>query len=307
MSGRRIQVSSAKKQLGATYGGFSSWQSIFAVTLGTIAMLGSVVKAGSLDLGEAGRYAVVALGSGDTIGQNSGPAVGKELLGHGVTAAFAGGNNGAITGGLFYDSTTGGQNTFDNLQNAPVTTLVSPTVTQSAFDSALAVSQYAESLGSSPTQAFSTSIVGNGGLNVINVTDINNVAFNISGGASDTFVFNVSGQFKTNRAMTLSGISGSQILFNFLGTSGHVFETSGGNVLFGTYLATRGDAQFQFSNLALTGALINTVGDVQLVSGSQVTYTPLTPVPLPAAFWAGSALMTSLGGVKLIRRRGSEL
>jgi hypothetical protein len=132
------------------------------------------------------------------------------------------------------------------------------------------VSSYASSLA--PTQTFSTTITGNGGLNVIDVADIHNVKFTISGGPNDYFVFNVSGAVNTNQPMTLVGVTADQILFNLTGT-GTVFQTSGGDVSYGTYLAVNG-GKFQFSNLDLTGRLINIGGDVQLVSGSRIPSVP---------------------------------
>jgi hypothetical protein len=69
--------------------------------------------------------------------------------------------------------------------------------------------------------------------------------------------------------------------FNLTGKSGNIFQTSEGNVLYGTYLATNG-GQFNFSQLNLTGALINTGGNVQLVGGSKIlTSAPFTPFQLP--------------------------
>jgi PEP-CTERM motif len=122
------------------------------------------------------------------------------------------------------------------------------------------------------------------------VNNIQNAPLTISGTAADTFVINVSGTFNTNVAMTLSGVTASQILWNFTGTSGNVFSTSGGNTVDGTFLATDG-GNFQFSNLNLTGALINTAGGMQIVSGSQVsTFTPFSPgastVPEPSSMVA---------------------
>jgi hypothetical protein len=49
--------------------------------------------------------------------------------------------------------------------------------------------------------------------------------------------------------------------------------TSGGDVLFGTFLATHG-GDFQFSELDLTGQLINTAGHIQFVSGSTIERVP---------------------------------
>src|ERR1700719_2322483 len=80
--------------------------------------------AGTLDLGTAANYALVDLGSGTTLGENSGPVTGSELLGNGVTANFSGGGNGQITGTLYYDSTVTGTNTFSQLQTPPTTQLV---------------------------------------------------------------------------------------------------------------------------------------------------------------------------------------
>jgi hypothetical protein len=95
------------------------------------------------------------------------------------------------------------------------------------------------------------------------------------------------------------GVTASDILFNFTGT-GTVLQTSGGNCsgktcLYGTFLATDGGG-FQFSNLNLTGELINTDGNIQLVSGSEVTAPPVV-TPLPAAF---PLFATGIGGLGLL-------
>lgn len=271
----------------------------------------SASRANSLDLGVLANYAVVDLGNGTTLGQNSGPVAGNELLGNGVTAGFAGGGNGGLSNGgiLYYDSTVLGTNTFSQLQNPPTTMLVPTTVTAAALSQAQSVSNAASALGT--TQTFTdlkdtTTVTGNGGLNVIKVGTIESLK--LSGSASDIFVFNVSGAFNTNQAMVLGGVLPSHILFNFTGTSGAVFQTAGGNTVYGTFLATDG-GRFQFSNLDLTGELINTGGDVQLVSGSSVpTFTPFTtPAPLPAPLWSAAALLAMLGlGSRLRIARASN-
>jgi hypothetical protein len=161
------------------------------------------------------------------------------------------------------------------LQNPITQTLVSNTVTQNAATIAQNVSTFASGLAA--TQNFTTintttTITGNGGLNVIDVANIQNAKLTISGGPNDFFVFNVSSAISTNQPMTLSGVTPDQILFNLTGT-GTVFQTSGGDLSFGTYLATNG-GKFQFSNLVLTGRLINIGGDVQLVSGSMIPQVP---------------------------------
>lgn len=258
--------------------------------------------------GTAADYALVDLGNGTTLGMNSGPLNGSVLLGNGVNAAFSGGGNGQITGTLFYDSTVTGTNTFSQLQTPPTTSLVSTLVTDAALTSANSVAAFAAGLHA--TQTFgnittATTFVGNGGLNVIDVANIQNAPLTIRGSAGDTFVINISGNFQTNQIMTLEGVTASQILFNFTGTSGNVFQTSGGDLLDGTFLAADG-GNFQFSNLILDGALINTDGNVQFVSGSRMTSSPFTPVPEPGALsLVGTGILALAGSLRRRLQRAS--
>ena len=185
------------------------------------------------------------------------------------TVQLSGGNDGGLGAGysVYLDSTT---NISGSLQN-PLTFVSVPTSqTAAAAATAQSVSNYARGL--TATQTFSSinnnlTINGNGGLNVIDVGSVQNANLTINGSANDYFVFNVSGQIQTNQVMTLTGgVTASQILWNLTGT-GTVLQTSGGDVLVGTFLATDG-GQFQFSELQLTGELINTGGNIQLVSGN---------------------------------------
>ena len=121
------------------------------------------------------------------------------------------------------------------------------------MQAANSVSDWAAALTATQTFATgingtTTTITGNGGLNVIDATtgDLHNVPLTLTGTANDYFVFNLfDGAVDTNKAMVLNGVDPNHILFNLLGT-GTVFQTSGGDVLFGTYLAVNG-ASFQFS------------------------------------------------------------
>lgn len=120
----------------------------------------------------------------------------------------------------------------------------------------------------------------------------------LSGSPNDVFLFNVSGNYQTNQQMILTGgVKPGNILFNFTATSGNVFQTSGGDLSYGIYLATRG-GNFQFSNLNLMGELINTAGNVQLVSGSKIP----TFVPVPPTVYGAGALMVALFGMRKMRR-----
>ena len=263
-----------------------------------LAVLGSTVAPAvgqdlsGLDLGTAANYGFVDTGA-TTLNWNSGPIAGSVLLGQSLTAQLSGGNNGGLTNGgvLYYDSTV---SLSGSLQNQPTETLVDPSVTQAATTSADNVSNYAAGL--TATQSFgnittTTSIMGNGGLNVIDVANINNANITFTGNANDIFVVNVTGAISTNQTITVSGgVLASHILFNLTGTSGNVLQTSGGDSLVGTYLATNG-GQFQLSELNLNGALINTCGNVQFVSGSEIPIvTPFTvPEPGSALLFIGGA------------------
>jgi hypothetical protein len=171
-----------------------------------------------------------------------------------------------------------------HIQIPPTIVTVASNIGTTAFADANALSTAASALPATQTFANingATTITGNGGTNVIDVGSIMNAPLTLSGGANDIFVFNVSGTIQTNQPMTLSGgVTASHILFNLTGTTGNIFQTSGGDLLFGTFLATDG-GDFQFSNLDLTGQLINTDGHIQFVSGSTIpTSMPFVPAPL---------------------------
>ena len=231
------------------------------------------------------------------------PSPATSLFGQGLTAHLSGGNNGGLTNGgvLYYDSTA---LISGSLQNAVTKVLVPTSTTHTALTDAQNVSSYASSLA--PTQTFGAitgtkTITGNAGLNVIDVASIHNSLLTLNGPANAIFVINVSGKFQTNKAMTLTGgVLASNVLFNFTGTSGQVLSTSGGDKLYGTFLAT-GGGQFQFSDLNLTGELINTDGKVQFVSGSKIPdFIPFTPTPEPASMLLFG---TGLLGIGFIMRK----
>ena len=267
------------------------------MSLGTAFLLPTLTRAqltpeqaAGLDLGPATGYAFIDLGQ-STLGWNSGPIDGNVLLGDGVKVNLSGGNNGGLTSGhsVFYDSTA---NISGHLQNPITQVLVSNGTTQAVATAAQNVANYASSL--SATQSFNNisgtqTIIGNGGLNVIDAANINNSKLTLSGSPNDYFVFNISGGIHTNQAMTLlGGVNPAHILFNLTGT-GTVFQTSGGDLSYGIYLAANG-GDFQFSNLNLTGALINLGGNVQFVSGAKIP----TGVPEPGVF-----ALFLVGGVAL--------
>ena len=232
----------------------------------------------SLNLGTDNGYIFIDTGASH-LSWNAYQLDGNVLFGQGLTVQLSGGNDGGLGAGysVYLDSTV---NISGSLQNPLTFVSVPASQTAAAAATAQSVSQYASGL--TATQTFGTinnnlTINGNGGLNVINVGSVQNANLTINGSANDYFVFNVSTGIQTNRVMTLTGgVTASHILWNLTGT-GTVLQTSGGNVLVGTFLATHG-GKFQFSELQLTGELINTGGNIQLVSGNhtliQAGFTP---------------------------------
>ena len=110
-------------------------------------------------------------------------------------------------------------------------------------------------------------IVGNGGLNVIQVSNIDLQGSNsltLTGGANDTFVFNVSGRFRVGGSFALNlegGIKPGSVLFNVIGDGQDVLVT-GSSSLRGTILAPRRSVTLEGSSL-LQGAIV-AGGDINL-------------------------------------------
>ena len=232
-----------------------------------------------LNLGIDVYYALIDLNQ-TNLTWNSGPISGNVLLGQGLKAQLAGGGNrGGASGTVQYDPSTamnGSQQSQNKLLPVPTS------VTSAALTAARNVSNYAASLPATGNINNAGIIQGNGGLNVINVANIKNAPLTLSGTASDIFIINVSGGIQTNQPMTLSGgVSPSHVLFDLTGSSGNILQASKGSVLYGTYLATNG-GDFNFSQLNLTGAVINIGGNVQFVGQSQIQASaPFMPFQLP--------------------------
>jgi hypothetical protein len=234
------------------------------------------------------NYAFAALGP-NTVHWNSGPVAGNTLFGQGETVNLSGGNNGGMTNGgkLYKDSSA---TVSGSLQNPITQTSISLLQTQTDLNQGVAVATYARSLTANATITNNTITgVGGGNLTVVSAGALHNIPLTITGGASDYFIINVD-SLQTNEAMTLGGgVTASHILWNFTGNgNGNVFQTSGGDTVYGTFLSALGSGSYNFSNLNLTGELINTTGDVQLVSGSSIateaSFQVLAPTPEPASF-----------------------
>ena len=196
-----------------------------------------------------------------TLGWNAYQLNGNVLFGQGLTVNLSGGNNGGLGTGYkgFDDSTT---TVSGSLQNAFSFVSVSTSLTQAALTTAQNVSAYAVNAANftgDTTQTFSsqisgtTTITGTAGVNVIDLdAGLKNAPLTISGPANAYFIINVTGEIQTNQAMTLTGGgTAANILWN-LTSSGTVLQTSGGDSLVGTFLATDG-ARSSSRSLRSTG------------------------------------------------------
>lgn len=280
------------------------------ILIGGALTCGTAQASTVLDMTGLTGYSLIDVGNLSTYTLNSGPLAGNVLLGNHVQASFSGGNNGKITGTLYYDNTVTGTNTFNQLATPPTTAIVSTAVTMAAFNAATTLSSNASAATATQlafgTISTPTTITGTSGLNVITIGSINNADITISGPSDAIFVFNVSGTFNSNKSVLLSGgVTASDLLWNLTGTSGNILNTSGAASLQGTFLATHGGS-FQLDSASVNGEIINTAGNVAEVSGFTQTaqndfvgFNATTPEPASFTLFAGAGLI----GLGLLRRR----
>lgn len=285
-----------------------------ALVVGTLAVLPMLpmlpASAASLftGLGAASGYSLVSLGSDAEFNINSGPLTGDILVGQGTKLSSSGGGGGVITGRVDYDNTTNIDG-LNSLNTAPSPSQLNPvptTQTSQALTDARALAAYAASLtspGDSLGKVDGINFAATGAVTAFLVDEAKG-ALTFTGTAGQKIVVNVANKLSSNNPWSLlGGIRSEDLLINYLGT-GNVFSTSGGGAQFGTHLAAigNGNQNFQFSNLNLAGALVNTEGKIQFVSGSQITASePFTPIPTPALL-PGLVGM----GVAALRKRKAE-
>jgi hypothetical protein len=216
------------------------------IILPLVLLIGAAISSRA-DLGPAGNYAVLGFnGANVTINLSSGPLMinGNVGVGNNSTLNFS---SGTVNGHVDLAATatlnkSGGTTFINGNTNKPVD-----------FGSInTAVNNEVTLLNSlAPTQTFSsgiqnpTTITGNGGQNVISVGGNNGIhlsggALTLSGGPSDTFVFQItSGNFAlsgdTNIVLT-GGVTPNHVFWDIEGTSGQV-QTSGNSNTTGIFLA----------------------------------------------------------------------
>jgi Carboxypeptidase regulatory-like domain len=180
---------------------------------------------------------------------------------------------------------------------------IDPTALNQADSDALSASTQAAAL--TATQTFKnitapTTVTGDGGVNVIDITgDIRNSLI-LSGTASDVFVVNVKGSVALGGRETLGlagGVTADHVLYNFIGSDGSVSARSG-SVIDGTLLGPKYSFDLEGT---IDGAII-AGRDADLV-GAKVTedsFTmPVTVTNSPGSL-SGFAL-NSLNGAPIVK------
>jgi choice-of-anchor A domain-containing protein len=265
----------------------------------------------NLSLGLAGQFTALSLtGTSDII---SGPS--------GVHGDYGVGPKGVLNiSGSSFASGTVSLNTDGNpADNAALITsgsawvgsVVNTDLTGAVSDALAASATYA---GLTPTQTFGdvtapTTIVGNGGTNVISARSINlsgSTILTLSGGANDVFIINVTGALASSGSGTIrlvGGVLPSQVLFNALGSGGGAMTVnlSGTSVFEGTILAPHRD--FSIGPATLDGAVICGGSTLQVHSGAQVTTDLFSPPVAATASLSGFVTDTKnllpIQGVKI--------
>ena len=161
----------------------------------------------------------------------------------------------------------------------------------------------------------SGTITGNGGVNVINLNGSITGGFKVSGGASDIFVFNVTGTLNFNSGIAAdisgTGVTASHIIYNFIGTTpNQIVNTMVPDTIYGTLLSTNGNYHFTLDSDVYGGAIDLYNGTTairgmsvqnQFGTGNFFTGVPTFAVPEPSSLMMGS--IAALSGLGYLWRR----
>jgi hypothetical protein len=223
--------------------------------------------AGSISLGQAAGYAVFAGPNVNTLKLN-GPGLinGNVAIAQNGAYSFAGS---VVIGGTTYmasgvTGSTSGSVVKGGFVSQNLSTAVSDARAAAAAAAALTAT------GSVPGNSInvtnprqSVTFTGSAGQNVLKLTNINlsNGTFTINGTSAQTFIIDVSGNFKMSglAGILLSGgVTANHVLFNITGT-GQAVSLGGTSVVNGTLLAL--SRSFSLQNEVLNGEIIGAFGD----------------------------------------------
>jgi hypothetical protein len=269
-----------------------TWWAVGPVRANTIPNLGTAADFAVLGLDNA-----VIVNSKTTITGNEGVSQGGSLANNGTSA---------VTGNVVeYQS---GQYSGPGTVGGSI--VVSPS--QMAQANTDAQSAYNTAVNDTPTQTFgavnsSTTITGNGGLNVISISSINlssTSTLTLTGTSSDIFVVLVSGNVSlsgTSGLVVGGGVTIEHVMYVFTGT-GQSLSTGKSTTWDGTLLAPSPSTVFTqvdntFQGEIITGSTASGGGGLTLSSGGSVTAHPFNGVPEP-----GSLLLAGIGATVFLAR-----
>jgi Carboxypeptidase regulatory-like domain len=247
------------------------------------------LSTGPASLGAAGQFAVLGL---------------ERTQVNNLAAAIAG-NEGVSKGGELWNlspsSISGNVTEFASKEYSGqgklggTVTVDSAVMTQADSD-ALSTATSAAALA--PTQTFgtitkSTTVTGNGGLNVIAINGNIENSLTLTGTASDVFVVNVTGNVDLFGRETLSvagGVTPDHVLYNFTGSKGSVTILTAGNVS-GTLLAPHDDLMLDGT---FNGEIVGGGSSLDLLPGAQVNPVPFN-APASGASLSGGVASQGVG------------
>jgi hypothetical protein len=261
-----------------------------AATSIALSLAPAASKASCVDLGQAAGYAAFILPGGSmNMDINGGAAANGDVavsagshlnLGSGAKVGTTAGTGDVVSGTIYLDP-NGATAKLDNQNPSSVATRD----LSQAVNDAIAANHFAAGL--TATQNFNSglditsqfTIAGNGGLNVISLSDLklhSNGVLTLQGSASDCFVFNLTGSYSQSGPSSVQlsgGVLAQNVLWNFIGTgNGAQIATGMNGVAYGTFLSPQRD--FSITDTVLYGSVI-AIGDLKI--GSQALV--IQPVP----------------------------
>jgi hypothetical protein len=244
-------------------------------------------------------YFAVGLPGINPIHFSSGPfsGTGNVAVGAGGTFHFDGG--GTIHGTLIADPTATINISSSTITGGVIQNFTAAATVSNVVNAANALAAYAANAALTPTEAFSTSITGNGGQNVIDVPggiSLSGGSLTITGGPNDVFIFDVGGsgiQISGGAHFVLNGITANQVLFYMPGSANNVLQTSSGsNAIEGIFLAPNGGIQIN-GGIDIAELIAKTTLTAQ--SNPTISPPPVPMVPEPASVSLSLLATVALG------------
>jgi len=232
-------------------------------------------------MGAAQSYGLLEFNGGNLVMTNHAHVAGSVGVGD---SGLARGQNSNVDGAVFVGTSASTQFGTGFVATGGVVTQNMSTVVSDANGA----SGYYQQLD--PTRTFtdirnSLTLVGNGGINVIRVRnlDYQRDTLTLRGGVNDYFVFNIRGDFSfRNSTMRLQGgLTADHVLFNITTTGATVDIRNARSAIFGTILAPRGNVSYQDA-ANFRGAIM--ARNVSMFSRADLNNgLPLPPPPPPSA------------------------